>query len=115
MDLIAPNWVPPCNITIGKSIAQSLMQLQLLAKQLLLVSIYMTRLQYLISGAPTGCGPDWSDKAIPVVQKTGTHMLVLNPKLMWDEVQYQVNKDFVTIIKEKDLFAANCLKNMKIS
>jgi hypothetical protein len=63
-DSVGPDWIPPCEVAIGKSNSRSLMQPQSLAACLLQVDTYITLVQYSLIRVPTDCGPDWLTEAI---------------------------------------------------
>jgi hypothetical protein len=118
MDAVAVDWIPPRDITIGKSKARSLMQPQPLARRLLPANTYETLLRYSTIGVPTNCGPDWPDEAKEVARAAGPHVSALTPenaKLIWEEIQYQEDAGFIKVISERDLFGGFAPANLKIS
>jgi hypothetical protein len=117
-DAVEPGWIPPRELTIGKSKARSLMQPQPLAKRLLPAATYETLVQYSMIGVPTNCGPDWPEEAVQAARAMGPHVSAMTPenvKLIWEDVQYQADARFVNIVPESDLFAGHVPTNLKIS
>jgi hypothetical protein len=118
VDTIAPNWVPPREIVVGKSLARSLMQPQSLAMRLLPAKVYETLVEYSVRGVPTMCGPNWSREAIVAARAVGPHVSALTPEnvaLVWEEVIYQAEAGFVKLVSEEALFTVDAPTNLKIS
>jgi hypothetical protein len=118
VDVVDPGWIPSRELTIGKSQARSLMQLQLLAKRLLPAATYETLVRYSLVGVPTNCGPEWPGEVIEVAKKMGPHVSAMTPEnvqLMWEEVQYQLDAGFVRIASAHELFSGCIPLNLKIS
>jgi hypothetical protein len=118
VDAVAVDWIPPRDITIGNSKARSLMQPQPLARRLLPAITYETLLRYSTIGVPTNCGPDWPEEAKAVAKAAGPHVSALTPenaKLIWEEIKYQEDAGFITVISERDLFSGRAPSNLKIS
>jgi hypothetical protein len=93
------------------------MQPQTLAKNLLPAGTYEALIEYSVRGVPTDCGEDWLPAAIEAAKAAGPHVSVLTPDnaaLVWDEVQYQLDADFVQCISKRDLFSSGFPAHTKI-
>jgi hypothetical protein len=94
------------------------MQPQSMAARLLPAETYKMLVQYSLVGVPTDCGPDWLTEAIEVARTMGPHVSAMTPEnvdLVWEEIAYQVEAGFVTIVPEQELLTQGMAANIKIS
>ena len=102
----------------GKSHATSLLRPQELARQVLPADEFRALEQYAHMGTVADCGEPWSEDVIARALDAGPHVSALSPdgiKLIWDDIQYQVDAGFVRIVSEEELFQNGTPRELKIS
>ena len=117
-DAVPPNWELPRNVAEGKSSAHSLMQPQFLAHRLLPAPMYCKLVDFATRGCPVDTGEPWPKEVIDAARTAGPHVSALTPdnvKLIWDEVDYQVQAKFVKLVPDHTLFGPDSSKEIKIS
>ncbi len=94
------------------------MQPQALAARLLPATTYEKLVEFATRGCPTDCGPPWSHEVIEAARNAGPHVSALTPdniKLIWEDVQYQVDAKFVKLVPDDVLFGPEKSPEIKIS
>jgi hypothetical protein len=87
----------------GKGQRRSLLQPQALAAS---QPFYPTLGQWGTQGVPIDCGPDWNWEAIEAAVTWGPHRSALEPEnvaLVHEDIKYQVNAGFSTIMMWEDI------------
>ena len=82
------------------------MQPQELAHRLLPAEDYARLRQFATTGTPTSCGEPWPSEVVEQALATGPHVSALTEsgaKLLWEDIQYQVDAGFVRILTEQQL------------
>lgn len=118
LDSVPIDWKPPRELAEGKSAARSLMQPQPLARNLLPAGTYAKLIQFAHRGCPTDCGPPWSPEVIAAARQAGPHVSALTPEnidLIWEDVSYQVDANFVKLVPDHVLFGPEPSPELKIS
>jgi hypothetical protein len=91
---------------------------QPLAQRLLPADTFERLFEFAIRGVPTDCGPDWSPEAVATARTAGPHVSALtvdNITLVWEDVKYQAEAGFVSIVSEENLFNHPIHSDIKIS
>ena len=117
-DAVPTDWQPPREVAAGKSSSLSLLQPQLSARLLLPAAVYSTMFDYATRGVPADCGPDWPPDIIAAAKETGPHVSALSPenvRLIWDELDYQLQAGFIRCVPEDVLFRLPLPPNLKLS
>jgi hypothetical protein len=102
----------------GKSTIKSLMHPQDIAQRLLPRNLFLQLQEFCYKGCPVQCSPVWTPEVIKAAMAAGPHVSALileNTKLIWEDIEYQVNVGFVRIISASDLFGENQPQDLKIS
>jgi hypothetical protein len=94
----------------GKSTIKSLMHPHDIAQRLLPRDLFLQLQEFCYKGCPAQCGPNWTPEVIKAATAAGLHVSALipeNTKLIWEDIEFQVNTGFVRIISAFDLFREN--------
>ena len=118
VDAVEPSWSVDQSDMEGKSIAFSLMRPTSLARKVLPGEMYKQLVEFTLKGCRADCGPPWTEEVLNQALARGVNPSAQDPEavqVLWEDLTYQQEAGFVTIVPGTTLLGERKPRDLKIS